>query len=114
MLNVHLRNTYSWNCYMALPTVKPGLLRHPLDSQVLVYDPTADTVHLLERGPACVLELLEEKGWTVDGMLAELERRVGLEADESYLKAAIDDINSAGLLAVEPVKTTLDLPRRDF
>ena len=99
---------------MSLPNAKPGLLKHPLDGQALIYEPAGDTVHLLEKGTACVLELLEEKGWTAEGMLSELSARIGLEADESFLWAAIDDLRQAGLLAENAAGAVPDLPRRDF
>jgi hypothetical protein len=99
---------------MPLPQARPGLLRHRLDDQVLVYEPSNDTVHLLEPGTGCVLELLQEGGWTGEGIIAELERRLNLAVDESYVVAATGDLRTAGLLETETTEQPIDFGRREF
>lgn len=99
---------------MPFPQAKPGLLQHPLDNQVLIYDPSGDTVHLLEPGTACVLGLIQEGGWTGEGIVAELDRRLDLTVDGTYVLAAVEDLRTAGLLDDSEPDQVVDFGRRDF
>src|SRR5688500_12137665 len=98
-----------------LPRVRPGLLRHPLDDQVLVYDSRDDRVHLLDPTTGCVFALLEEGGWTSAGITTELAARLDVSPSEDFLPLALDELRKAGLL--EPVVAPAplaDVTRREM
>ncbi len=100
----------------SLPRIRAGLLRHSLDGQVLVYDSRDDRVHLLDPTTACVLELLEEGGWTPDGIRAELVQRLDVTPDAGFLALALDQLRVADLLdqsAPQP-EPMVDVTRRDM
>lgn len=99
----------------SLPRVRVGLLQHPFDEQVLVYDPQGDRVHLLDATTACVLTLLEEGGWTREGINAELSSRLGVTAAGGYLPLALEELRSADLLQTSVGATSLpDVTRREL
>ncbi|HYN81414.1 MAG TPA: hypothetical protein VES88_07930 [Gemmatimonadaceae bacterium] len=101
---------------MTLPRIRSGLLRHTLDNQVLIYDSRDDRVHLLDPTTACVLELLEEGGWTSEGITAELAVRLSVAPNEAFLPLALEELRNADLL--EPTEASpaalVDVPRRDL
>lgn len=80
------------------PKPRGGLLRHPLENQVLVYDPEKDQVHLLDPITACVLDLLDEGGWTEEGMAAELAARLSVDPSPALFDLAVDELRNAGLI----------------
>ena len=82
----------------SLPRIRPGLLKHPLDKQVLVYDTITDRVHLLDPTTACVLELLEEGGHTAEEISAQIVARLDLAPEAGFLPLAIEELRSADLL----------------
>ena len=86
----------------SLPRIRSGLLRHPLDEQVLVYDTTEDRVHLLDPTTACVMELLETGENSEQGVMAELARRLNISADSDLVFLAIEQLRGADLLEPEP------------
>jgi hypothetical protein len=83
---------------MPLPSVRSGLLCNCLDDQVLVYDPRAERVHLLDPSTACVMELLGESRWTIEGITAEVSRRTNLPPNPDLLLLAIEELRKADLL----------------
>jgi hypothetical protein len=87
---------------ICLPSIRPGLLRHRLDNQLLAYDPHEDRVHLLDPTTGCVLELLEEGGWTPETLLAELSARTGVSADADLLALSLEELRKADLLNETP------------
>ncbi len=100
----------------ALPRVRAGLLKHPLDKQVLVYDTQLDRVHLLDPTTACVLELLEEGGWTPDGISDQIVARLDVSPNQGFLPLAIDELRNAGLLdqSRELTEPLVDVKRREL
>ena len=98
----------------SLPRVRAGLLQHPLDDQVLVYDGRGDRVHLPTT--ACVITLLQEGGWTREGIAAELSSRLGVRTDASFLPLAIEELRAADLLepSAEVSSALPDVTRRDL
>ena len=100
----------------ALPRVRSGLLKHPLDKQVLVYDTQWDQVHLLDPTTACVLELLEEGGWTAEGITAELAVRLDIAPNPSLVALAVEQLRNAPLLdEKDPSQAAfVDVNRRDL
>ena len=100
---------------ISLPRIRSGLLRHPLDQQVLVYDPGTEQVHLLDPTTACVLELLEEGEWSREKIPSEITRRLGVAPDAGYFALALDELRKAGLLdeANRP-DPLVDVTRRDL
>ncbi len=91
-----------------LPRIRTDLLKHPLEKQLLVYDTRWDQVHLLDQTTACVMQLLEEGGWTREGITAELSERLGIEPNPGLLPLAIEELRAAALLDV-PIGHTSDL-----
>jgi len=82
----------------SLPRIRPGLLRHSLEQQVLVYDPRAQQVHLLDPTTGFVLELLEKGGYDSERIALELAERTGLENYASLLPLAVEELRRAHLL----------------
>lgn len=100
----------------SLPRVRPGLLRHRLDEQSLVYDPRDDKVHLLDPTTACVLDLLEEGGWSSERIKTEVARRLNIEASDDIVTLSFDELRKADLIdngepALVPVT---DMARREM
>lgn len=98
-----------------LPRIRTGILRHPLDQQVLAYDSKSDQVHLLDPTTACVLELLEEGGWTAEGIAIEIADRIGVAPNAGFLPLAIEELRRAGLLdeSADKVAPLPEVTRRD-
>jgi hypothetical protein len=82
----------------ALPRIRAGLLKHPLEKQVLVYDTITDRVHLLDPTTACVLELLEEGGHTAEEISVQIVARLDLAPEAGFLPLAIEELRKADLL----------------
>jgi len=99
-----------------LPRVRPGLLRHRLDDQVLVYEPGNDKVHLLDPTTACVLDLLEEGKWSADRIMGEVARRVNVASSEALLELSLDELRKADLLdgGTASLAPVTDLHRREM
>ena len=100
----------------SLPRVRPGLLRHRLDEQVLVYDPRDDKVHLLDPTTACVLDLLEEGGWTAERVAGEVARRLDVDPSEELLTLSLDELRKADLLdrSTGSIAPVTDFRRREM
>jgi hypothetical protein len=100
----------------SLPRVRPGLLRHRLDDQILVYDPREDKVHLLDPTSACVLDLLQEGGWSPERMREEVARRMNVAGSEELIALSLDELRKADLLetSAAPVTPVTDLARREM
>jgi PqqD family protein of HPr-rel-A system len=81
-----------------LPNIRPGLLSHSLDGQVLVYDSSADRVHLLDPMTACVMDLLADGQRPEAAIIAEMTARLGVAADRDHLRLAIQALRDAELL----------------
>lgn len=82
----------------SLPRVRPGLLRHVLDKQVMVYDPSENSIHLLDLTTACVLELLEQGGWDSGRMAGEVSSRTSMAVGEDLIALSLDELRKANLL----------------
>jgi hypothetical protein len=100
----------------SLPRVRSGLLKHKVDDQELIYDPRADRVHLLDPTSACVLTLLQEGGWTREGIAIELSSRLGVGPNSSLLPLAIEELRTADLFepAADLTDPFVDVTRRDL
>jgi hypothetical protein len=100
----------------SLPSVRSGLRRHTVRKQVLVYDPRGERVHLLDPASACVLELLQEGGWTEQGIRQELSVRTGSVASEQFFSLALDELRKADLLEPDAAVPAplVDLERRQM
>jgi hypothetical protein len=99
-----------------LPRVRPGLLRHQLDGQVLIYDAREDRVHLLDTTTGQVFGLLEEGGRTREGIVGELARRMNALESESLLQLSLEELRKADLLddGVAPVAPLSEMNRREL
>jgi hypothetical protein len=99
-----------------LPRVRPGLLRHRLDEQVLVYQPGDDRVHLLDPTTACVLDLLEEGKWPADRIMEEVARRVNVTPSDALLSLSLDELRKADLLDTSTARLApvTDVRRREM
>jgi hypothetical protein len=82
----------------SLPRVRPGLLRHELDGQVLIYDAREDRVHLLDTTTGHVFELLEQGERSREGIVSELATRMNSLESESLLQLSLDELRKADLL----------------
>ena len=100
----------------SIPRVRPGLLRHSMDEQILVYDPREDKVHLLNPTTACVLDLLQEGGWSELRMRDEVARRMNIAPSAELLSLAFDELRKADLLDTSdaPITPVSDLARREM
>jgi hypothetical protein len=100
----------------SLPRVRSGLLKHNVDDQELIYDPRADRVHLLDPTTACVLALLQEGGWTPEGIVIELSGRLGIVPNPSLVPLAIEELRAADLLepAAGSIDPLVDVTRREL
>ncbi|HUQ19166.1 MAG TPA: hypothetical protein VM099_06100 [Gemmatimonadaceae bacterium] len=97
----------------SLPRVRPGMLRHRLEEQSLVYDPREDKVHLLDPTTACILDLLEEGGWSRERMKTEVSRRLNIDATDEVIALSLDELRKADVIeTAEPVVS--DMARRDM
>ena len=79
-----------------LPYLREGLLQHPLDDQVLVYDSESGRVHLLDATTASVLKSLQLAD-SAETIVAKLERDTGSDRGEELLQLALDELATAGL-----------------
>ncbi len=100
----------------SLPRVRPGLLRHHLDGQVLIYDAREDRVHLLDPTTGHVFELLEQGGRTREGIVGELATRMDAVESDSMLQLSLDELRKADLLedSAPAMPALSELNRRDL
>ena len=97
-----------------IPKVRSGLLTHELDGQVLVYDERGDRVHLLDATTGLVLRLLQDGGWTREGMAIEVSTRLNAPSDVSLVDLAFDQLAHSDLLEqVESGVILSDVTRRE-
>jgi hypothetical protein len=80
----------------ALPSVRKGVLRHNLDSELLVYDPADEQIHLLNPSAAKVLDMMLE-GFDYQRIVAELEADAPKGSGEDLLELAIGELAAARL-----------------
>ncbi len=100
-----------------LPRVRSGLLRHPLDNQVLVYDSRDERVHLLDPTTACVLELLEEGTHSGSEITEQIGIRLDITPNAQFLPLALDELRKAGLLELSDAGSLaplVDVNRREM
>ena len=97
-----------------LPRVRPGLLRHELDGQVLIYDAREDRVHLLDTTTGHVFELLQEEGKTRESIVSELASRMNSIETDSLLQLSLDELRKADLLENAAIPAMSDITRRDL
>jgi len=97
-----------------LPSLREGLLRHPLGDQVLVYDTKRNKVHLLDRTTAEVVDSLES-GESPEVISARLQQRTG-SSGEDLLLLALDELAQAELTepGARDIKPIADLTRREI
>jgi hypothetical protein len=101
---------------MRLPRIRSGLLTHQLDDQFLIYDRRVDRVHLLDPTTASVLVLLQEGGWTAEGIAVEAAERLGTSPAAGFLPLAIEELRVADLLDEASIESVapIDANRRDM
>lgn len=97
------------------PKARPGLLRHELDGQTVVYDPATERVHLLDAATGCVLALLDGTRSRAT-LAAELTRRLGRSCDHELVALSLDELSRAELLdpATPPAEPLGDGTRREL
>jgi len=83
---------------ISLSKVRKDVLCHKLDDQVMVYDPRDNAVHLLDPTTACVMDLLNEGGRTVEEITAEVAVRTGFQPSPGLLMLALEELRKANLL----------------
>ena len=79
------------------PSLRPGLLRHRLDNELLVYDTKEEQVHLLNPTTFAVVEMLEE-GVDSATMASRLGAQNNTDAGAEILALALDELAKAKLL----------------
>ena len=79
----------------SLPSVRSGLLRHSLGDDLLVYDPAADEVHLLDASTKKVFEMLDRRADEKE-IVGSLNAASAGGSD--VLALAIDQLTMSGLL----------------
>ena len=99
-----------------LPRVRPGLLRHELDGQVLIYDAREDRVHLLDTTTGHVFELLQEEGKTRESIVSELASRMNSIETDSLFQLSLDELRKADLLehSLTAMPALSDISGRDL
>jgi len=81
----------------SLPGIKPGLLCNQLDGQVLIYDPHADAIHLLDPTTGRVFDLLKSGVRTKEEVVSKLPNNEGDHSDAALLDLAIQGLRKAEL-----------------
>lgn len=79
------------------PSLRPGLLRHRLDNELLVYDTKEEQVHLLNPTTFAVVEMMEE-GIDSETMASRLGAQNNTDAGADILALALDELAKAKLL----------------
>lgn len=98
----------------SLPSLRPGLLRHQLGDDVLIYDTALESVHLLDGTTARVAELLDQ-GRGENDIVEELEVQPGSGAGDPLLALALDELSKADLIEYgKPALPMTDVTRRQL
>lgn len=79
------------------PLLREGLLCHPLDDQILVYDSENDRIHLLDKTTGAVVAWMQ-KGETAELIATKLEERTQTDRGEELLALALDELANADLI----------------
>lgn len=93
------------------PSLRPGLLSHRLDGQLMVYDKTDDNIHLLDGTTATVFELLEQ-GTGIGAIESKLDTQQTVAAGAELLALALDELAQARLLEGEERKSAPEMDNR--
>lgn len=83
------------------PSIRPGLLTHRLDDQLMVYDRTDDQIHLLDGTTATVFGLLAQ-GVSADAIASKLDALQTVAPGAKLLEIALGDLARARLIENEP------------
>jgi hypothetical protein len=94
------------------PRLKAGLLKHTLENEVVVYDPGADQIHLLDKTTAAAFDLLSEGKFDDVSAATEISRRVGAPNGAALLELALDELRTSGL--IDDSAAPVDVTRRDM
>lgn len=98
-----------------LPTPRRQLMRHELDDQILLYDPSDDKVHLLDLTTGKVFQWLEEGSLSREEIVLRLWSEESSSSGEAMLNLALDELAKAGLLESSNLKSRLsDVSRREM
>jgi hypothetical protein len=98
----------------SLPSLRPGLLKHRLEDEVLVYDTALANIHLLDGTTARVAELLDQGRDEVD-IVTELEVKPGSGAGAPLLALALDELSKADLVEYpQPARPMSEVTRRQL
>lgn len=95
----------------SFPKARAGLLRHELEGETVVYDPTGDRVHLLDPTTSSVFGLLDG-----ERSPAIIAKQLGHPADSELVTLALDGIARADLLdpSAGRVAPLAEVSRRDL
>jgi hypothetical protein len=91
------------------PSLRPGLLRHRLDNELLVYDTNAEQIHLLNPTTFAVVEMLEE-GVDPAMMASRLGAQNHTDAGAEILALALDELAKAKLLEMKVENSSTIIP----
>ena len=93
------------------PSLRPGLLSHRLDGQLMVYDKTDDNIHLLDGTTATVFELLEQ-GTGMGAIESKLDTQQTVAPGAELLALALDELAQARLLEGKERKSAPEMDNR--
>jgi hypothetical protein len=79
------------------PSLRQGVLSHRLDDQLVVYDVTADRIHLLDGTTATVYESLQQ-GAGRNAIESKLDAQQTVGAGAELLALALDELAKARLI----------------
>lgn len=101
----------------SLPRIRAGLLKHPLEQQVLVYDQRDSRVHLLDPTTGCVLDLLGQGPASFEEVTDQLAIHLDIPRDPALVTLAVAELRRIGLLD-EPAEVSAallpEVNRRDL
>jgi hypothetical protein len=80
-----------------LPSLRPGLLRHRLENELLVYDSREEQIHLLNPAAFAVVEMMDE-GLDADTIATRLAKQNGSASGSEMLALALDELAKAKLI----------------
>ena len=89
----------------SLPSLRPGLLTHRLDDQLVVYDVADNQIHLLDGTTATVYESLQQ-GVAHSAIESKLDAQQTVAPGAELLALALDELAKARLLEGESREST--------
>ncbi len=93
------------------PSLRQGVLSHRLDDQLVVYDVTADRIHLLDGTTATVYESLQQ-GVGRNAIESKLDAQQTVAPGAELLDLALDELTKARLIDGDSRQSTQAMESR--